>query len=203
MIRKLLSQFVALFSSKPVLVTSPEIQSLADKKWNNPDLTSGVAEKLDKFESKPVAQINLDTGKITLPDNMTESEKAEVEAAMKELQQSFQQLNKDQFQSLEDFLSQNTKTGQSFTIPFTTANGLNDAQVQVFEEMENCKEDTEHWSDEDFLEALLGYYNGGYRFDGIEEMHNKLNSRQDLGEEDKRKLRHWYILATQELVYDV
>jgi hypothetical protein len=184
MIRKLLSR---LFSSKTTEKQVP---------------TDNDVEFSSLSEAMKAVELNLDTGKLKLPDNLTDTEKAELDAAMKELQQSLQQLNKDAFQSLEQFLA-DPKNGTSLSIPFTTANNLPDAQSQVVTEMLENKEDTDHWSDEDFIEALFGYYNGGYMFEGIEVLNNKLNEGLELSQDEKKRVRDWYMLATQELVYAV
>lgn len=199
MIRKLLSKLFSSNSKDTSFADSTD-KFLADYAEKQSPPTSGMAEKLEKQE---VIKLNLDTGKLILPDSMSAEEKAEIEASMKELQESLQSLNKDAFQSLEQYLSEYGQPEASFTIPFTTANNLPDAQSQVLTEMLENKEDTDHWSDEDFIEALYGYYNGGYIFTGIEAISNKVNERRELSQDEKKKLRDWYMLATQELVYDV
>lgn len=167
--------------------------------------TEEIKEYLDKVREpkqleQPAVELNLDTGKILLPDNLSAEDKAAVESALAELQKSLQNFTSDQFQSLEDFLS---KSSDAFIVPFTKANDLPDAQLQVLEEIENCKDDTDHWSDSDFIEALFGFYNQGYDFPGIEVMANKVNEKLELTKNEQKQLRDWYMLASQELVYDV
>lgn len=129
-----------------------------------------------------VVTLDFNTGKITLPENFT---------------------------SLESFLKENDASGRGKDLrvkklsPFTTANELHDNQLQVREEMENHKFDTEHWSDEDFIENLLSYHNQQYKFDGLVQMYHKLNERGELSQDEKKKIREWYVLVSQELVYDV
>lgn len=198
MIRKFLSQ---LFSRKSTEVDLDESSTKEIKDYLDKVPDTSLPEQNNK--NQQLVKLHLDTGKIIFPDGMTDAEKADIEASMKELQDSLQSLNKDAFQSLEQYLSEYTQPEASFTIPFTTANNLPDAQSQVLTEMLENKEDTDHWSDEDFIEALYGYYNGGYIFTGIEAISNKVNDRLELSQDEKRKLRDWYMLATQELVYDV
>lgn len=194
MIRKLLSQFSALLKSK---VNQPEN---SDSHEAHVKAHKEIEQQL-KLEQAPQVQINLDTGKIILPENLTPEEKAEVEAAMQELKESLQKFAPEElYKSLEDFMN---NSGTALEIPFTTANALPDAQDQVVDEMENHRYDTEHWNDEDFIEALFGFYNQGYEFDGIEVLANKIQAREELSPSEKEKLRNWYVLASQELVYDV
>lgn len=160
------------------------------------EVTSDVAKKLNEQET---VTLDFNTGKITLPENFTPEERAEVEAAMKELSQ----LVNGDFKSLEAFLRENDKSGRGLIMPFTKANELHDNQLQVREEMENHKFDTEHWSDEDFIENLLSYHNQQYKFDGLVQMYHKLNERGELSQDEKKKIREWYVLVSQELVYDV
>lgn len=210
--KKLLSQLKSLFSRKKPYSFADDTQKFLEKhKELMEDLAkdedeekllmlSGVAETLDKLEQQPAVELNLDTGKIILPDNLSDEDKAAVESALAELQKSLQNFTSDQFQSLEDFLS---KSSESLVVPFTKANDLPDAQLQVLEEIENCKDDTDHWSDSDFIEALFGFYNQGYDFPGIEVMANKVNEKLELSKSEQKQLRDWYMLASQELVYEV
>ena len=200
MIRKLLAKLRSIFSSS--LHTSPEIQKIAEEppQFLYKEFSDTELSELNKVEV-PAIKYDLDTGKVTLPDNTSPEERAELEAAMEEFKASLQQLNNDQFASFEDFLK--PKAGTAVTIPFTTANSLPDNQLQVLEEMLNHKADTEHWNDEDFVEHLLGFHNQGYEFEGLIEIYNKMNERVELSEEDRKKLGQWYQLVSQELVYDV
>lgn len=191
--KKLLSQLKALFTFNGDVDLKPD--------ENSETMLEEIQKAHKQQLEQPSVEVNLDTGKITLPENMTEEEKKAVEEIMQELQKSFQGMV--QFQSLEDFLREGGSTGRGFQIPFTTVNNLPDGQIQVLEEMNNCKDDTDHWTDSDFIEALFGYYNQGVEFPGIEAMNNKLNERQELLPEEKKQLRQWYMLVSQELVYDV
>lgn len=153
-------------------------------------------------QEKTQVELNLDTGKIVMPDNLTPEEKAELEAAVVELQKTLQNFTQDQFKSLEDYLT-SPKTGTGSVVPFITVNKLPDALSQVSEEMENHKEDTEHYSNDDFIDTILSFHNQGYEFDGFEDMYNKVAQKIELTEEDRKKLEQWYMLVSMELVYDV
>lgn len=130
--------------------------------------------------------------------NLSPEEQEEMNAAIKELESIFS--GQDAFASLEAFMKGNSSERR---VPFVTANGLPDGQNQVLEEMENHKDDTDHWSDSDFLEHLMSYYHQGYEFEGLEQLFNKYQEKKELTEEERRKVKSWYFLAAQEIVYDV
>lgn len=182
------------------------LRNLYNKLFKKPETIIAVhkfpiPEEAPVVVPTPEIQLNLDTGKIILPDNMSPEDRAEVESALAELQQSLQSFTKDQFQSFEDYLT-SPKTGTATVIPFISAKNLPDDLSQVKEEMEDHGEDTEHWSTDDFIETLLGFHNAGYEFSGFEEMFNRA-SQQELTDEDRKRLEQWYMLVSMELVYDV
>lgn len=206
MIKKLLSKLSSVFKSVPdsEIYRSKEARKelmeqareYGESKRND-NVTSGVAEKINQIETKPTVQLNVDTGKLTFPDGMSDAEKAKIESELMETIQAF--AGPDAFKSLEDFLKQSS---QSVLIPFTTVNSLPDGYVKIAEEMEHCKGDNEHWNDMDYLEALMGYYNDGYEFNGLEHIYNKVAQKAELLEEEKKMLRDWHLLVSQDQVYE-
>lgn len=149
-------------------------------------------------EPLPAVEINFATGQIILPENMSPEDRAEIESAVKELKNALSVPGT--YDSLEAFIKENSS---SHVVPFTVANDLPDNQLQVLEEMENHRDDTEHWSELDYIEHLLGFHNQGYEFEGLEEMYTKVHEKLDLSDEELKKLKAWYILVSQELVYNV
>lgn len=85
------------------------------------------------------------------------------------------------------------------SIPFELAEDY--AQVQY--EFENIEIESEHWTDKDYLEQLLAYYQQGYKFEGLIELYKKAQSGKDLSPVESDKLKNWYKLVAMELVYDV
>lgn len=195
--KKLLSQIKKLFTSKRKF-DSPGVAG-------NEEFLQALQEKNQKqLEQQPTQKtvdIDFATGKILNPQDLSPEEAAEIEEAMKEIQKLLG--DNASFQSFEDFLKEGGASGGGFTVPFTTANNLPEAQLQVFEEMENHKFDTQNWSEVDYLEHLYSYVNQNYEFDGLEQMYNKYTSGVGLTEEEKVKLEQWYTLVSQELVYEV
>lgn len=186
--KKLLSKLFSLFSSQSSLVTSPEIQKISEETWGKPE---------------PTVELNLDTGKLILPDNISPEDRAELEQAIAELKNALEGdlqhlAPADLYKNFEDFLKEEKKQS-----PFTAANNLPEAQIQVSQELEYAKDDTDHWSDQDFIDALYSYYVKGYKFTGLVEIANKFDERLELSQDEKRQIREWYILASQEIVYEV
>lgn len=186
MLKKLLSKF-----RKKAEAKSPAEQLNEEYKKENIDVPPHPVEK-----EVPTIQIDLSTGKIEFPEGISDADKAEIEEAMAELQKH---LPKDQFQSLEDFLS---NSGLAMISPFTSANGLPDGLEQIKEELEFARETIEHWSENDLMEGLHSFYAQGYSFEGIEAMSSKVNNKIPLTEAEVQQLRDWYILASQDTVYD-
>lgn len=149
-------------------------------------------------EAAPVIQLNIDTGKLILPDNITPEVKAELEAAMKELKDSL--TGPGVYDSLESFLKDNST---ALVIPFTVVNADPEGYAKIASEMYNVLEDNDHWSDLDYVEALMGFHNDGYDFDNLEHLYNKLAENVELDMEEKMELRKMYMLVSQETVYDV
>lgn len=130
--------------------------------------------------------------------NLDEDTQKELNAAVAELERMFS--GPDAYASLEAFMRENS-SGRS--VSFITANGLNDSLSQIAEEMENHKFDTDHWNDADFLENVMSYYHQGYEFEGFEALFNKYQETKTLSEDERNKVKNWYFLAAQEIVYDV
>lgn len=214
MIRKLFAKIATFFSSqslpKDVLftdgnenhVTKNSVRSAKsiDEIWKE-EHVKAHQEALDECTAKPSVQLNIDSGKLTFPEDMTDEQKAAIEADLMETIQSF--AGSDAFKSLEDFLTQHSKQAGPLLIPFTTVNGLEDGYNKVIEEMNNCKEDNEHWNDEEYMEHLMSYYEQGYKFDGIESLYNKMIERNELLDEEKQQIRDWYVLVSQDQVYEI
>lgn len=192
MLKRLL-QYILLFFTKPETDHEKHVRVH----------TEALAVIEEPKESKAI-EFNMSTGGIKFPDDLTSEEKAELESAMQELHQHFG--GEDLFQSFEAFLKENSENGglQSANIwdELTKANNVENAQAKIAEEMEFCEDQTEHWSDGDFIEALLSYENQGYEFEGIEDIYKKVFEKLDLTEEDSKKIRNWYKLVSQELVYE-
>jgi hypothetical protein len=189
------------------------INSLFSEKTPNIPVNKEVVKPTPVINSpemkKEVVTMNLDTGKIIFPDSMSEEDKKEIEAALNELNENLQKLAPaDLFASLEDFIE---KGGKAPNDPFseefpiweglTSVNNENEGLSKIKEEMEFCEEQTQHWSDNDFVEALLDFENQGYEFIGFEEIFHKTLNQLELTSEEAQKLRQLYKLATQEFVY--
>jgi len=158
--------------------------------------------------AKEYVSMNLETGKIVFPDSMSEEDKKEIEAALNELNQSLQKLApEDMFASLEDFINKGGEVPNSDDLPIwdglTAVNNDVDGLAKVEEEAQFCEEQTEHWNDIDFAEALNEFLAQGYEFEGVDYIFGKINEKLDLTKEEKDKLRDWYKLATQGFVYEV
>lgn len=164
-----------------------------DKFLNNERNKQELPPPIPKEELISISFVGPDGKKV----DMTEENQKELNEAVAELQKLF---SDGDYTSLEDFMN---KHSSYKTVPFQTANGLPDGFHQVNEEMGNHKEDTQDWSDEDFLEHLMAYYNQGYEFEGLEEMFNRYQNTKELTKTDQEKVRRWYFLAAQEMVYDV
>jgi hypothetical protein len=188
-----------------------KLKSLFNTQDSGPEMSETILESHEQHvkahqeavkQAEEMIQVHLDTGKIIFPDNMSAEDKAEVEAALQELNESLQKLAPgDLFKSFEDFLS----SGQTTLPPissFTKANELEDGLAKITEEMQFCDENCEHWSDTDFVEALLDYENKGYEFKGFDEIYRKMYEKLELSKEESLALRQWYKLVSQDLVYD-
>lgn len=155
--------------------------------------------------------LNLDTGKITLPDHLSAEDKKELEEALQEFNASLQKFAPEElYKSMEDFLKSAGEmkvSAKPEVFPLwegiTPVNKDDNSLSKVKEEMEFCDENTEHWKDIDFAEALHEFEAQGYDFDGVEHIYSKINTQVELNEKEKRQLREWYKLATQEFVYGV
>lgn len=163
--------------------------------------------------------VNLSTGEIIFPDNISEEDRTFIENSIAEINEQFKDLtaedldkmaefaenfmkeHKDRFVNLEDFLS------QSGTFPpandFTVVNEQENSLYKITEELQFCEENTEHWNDRDFVDALLEYENRGYDFKGIDEIYKKVFEDVELLPLESEKLRSWYKLVSQEIVYEV
>lgn len=190
--------------------TIDELLKMEQQEETDEVLTYDVAEKID---NKEVVTMNIDTGKIIFPDSMSEKDKKEVEEALRELNDSLQKLAPDDlFASLEDFINKGGTIEkdpwnelESFPIwdGLTPVNDDENALAKVKEEMDFCEEQTEHWNDHDFAEALNQFESQGYEFTGVEDIYRKINQQLELSQDEQKKLREWYKLATQEMVYEV
>lgn len=84
-------------------------------------------------------------------------------------------------------------------IPLSFAEHYDEIQY----EMDTHKECMKHLTDIDLVDYLIAHQNQGFEFDGLMEMYRKINHNKDLTVDERKTAEHWYILASQELVYDV
>lgn len=203
---KKLSQFISSFFSRenPAKTTADYIDVYAEAIKvlvpQNGDILSGAVEKINEKET---ISMNLDTGKIIFPEGISEEDKAELELALQELNNSLQNLApEDMYKSLEDFISKVSNETQLWD-GLTPMNSEEFAFFKMEDELEFCEDQTQHWSNDDFLSSLYHFEQQGYEFLGIEELYRKSEEKLEFNKEDEKKLREWYKLAAQGNVYEV
>jgi hypothetical protein len=169
-----------------------------------PILVDNTPQTIPEPKEVPTATMDFNTGKITLPDNLSPEEKAELTAAMEEFRDSLQKFAPEElFKSFEDFLKHSSEGSFPLWEGLTAVNKEEAALCKVKDELEFCDETTEHWNDMDFAEALHSYEAQGYEFSGVQEIYRKLTEKLELSQIEQKQLRDWYKLATQENVYEV
>jgi len=132
---------------------------------------------------------------VPIPDKtkLTEEEKDILEKALKGAFGEVKVL------TMEDLLKGGNEFGGGTVIPFVTTTDYRELSYEMRTHTEACKE----WTDRDFVDQLLSYYNEGYDFDGLEGMYNKLNSGGNFTAEEKARVRDWFILVSMEQVLHV
>jgi hypothetical protein len=155
---------------------------------------------------EPSVEVNIDTGKIVFPDHLTNDEKQQLEDALAEFSKSLNSLPSTAvYKSLEDFLSEGGDSGGMVKLweGLNPVNSEEGALFRISEEMEFCEEQTEHWNDEEFAEALLDLESQGFDFSGVDKVYSKIANRQELNATEKKILRDCFVLATQGFIYEV